>query len=433
MRRFVPLLLTATLAAQAGTITALPPFSAPQRFGSTVGPTLAFDVARNRGVLVVGMLFGSGIETWEYDGATWTQLSQLSTNGPSVYASKLAYDEQRQHCELATSTGFTLYLSEWANGAWQPIAATPLPTPQPGGLSIGLVRDPIRARTLIILPGSPASAFEFDGVQLVPAPTPPPFAGSPVFDFARGQIIAVDSGAATWSYDGVAWRNLQRLAPARVDLAADATLQRVLALTSTGLVEWNGLRWRDGTTVGASLPSPPCDTLAFDAAGDALLVRLATNGNPGMTLRYRELTPVSGSFARLGTGCPGPLGVMQWVPPGDPPRFARTLLCVLTNVPDGAANVTLGIVSANASTWNGQPLPLSLGPLGAPGCNLFVEPQVVRFVAAFQQRLTWLLPMPTSPGAVGQDLHLQTATLVPGFNALSMITSDAATLHIGTR
>jgi hypothetical protein len=217
-------------------------------------------------------------------------------------------------------------------------------------------------------------------------------------------------------------------------MVSDPVLGRILAVTVSGITEWNGFRWRQAYTLGGSLPAPSTKTIAVDPrTGDALVMVLANNGVAGSTWHYRELPAVPGTFGPHGAGCAGPLGVPSWVPPGDPPRLGRLLLCVLRNVPDGPQNITIVSAGTNAASWARQPLPLSLAPFGAPGCQVFVEPLVTVPRQAWLRLVAWEMPMPAGPAAIGARFYLQAATLVPGWNGLSTITSDAATGVIGTR
>ena len=75
---------------------------------------------------------------------------------------------------------------------------------------------------------------------------------------------------------------------------------------------------------------------------------------------------------------------------------------------------------------------MSLAPLGAPGCEAWLEPLFALRIGGGWQMASHLLPMPGSPSVVGQWFRLQYATFVPGWNPLSLITSPAARCRIGT-
>ncbi|MCA8953260.1 MAG: hypothetical protein KDE27_27355 [Planctomycetes bacterium] len=417
--------------AQSGTLTQLPSANTPAVHGFTLAPTMAHDAATGRLVLANGLLFGSGFETWEYDGTGWTLVSTLTMQGSgAVSGSNLVWDDVRQSCLLVTSTGYSLYLSEWRQGSWQPLASAPLVAPEPNGVRLVLARDPLQNRSVIIA-GSPAHTYLFDGTQITAAGSAP-WATGAAFDPVRGQPIAVE-GLRTYAFDGVAWNLTPNQSSDQLfELVTDPVLPRVLAIATTGLFEWNGGRWRKAVTPSGARPEG--NAIALDPqTGDVFLVRLSSNSMPGSTWLYRELPPVGGWFAFHGAGCAGPLGAPSWVPPGDPPRFARELLCMLRNVPTGPQNATFALFGSDATTWNGQSLPLSLAVFGAPGCSAWLAPLFALPMHGGNNLVATTIFMPASVAVVGQRFYLQATTLVPGWNALGAIFSDAAVGRIGTR
>lgn len=94
-----------------------PPTLPPGR----LDPQMEWDLARQKLVLhggaVSGALSPSLSDTWEWDGATWTQ---TATNGPGVSATELVYDLPRARMVLfggATVTDKTSTLDEtWVYG-----------------------------------------------------------------------------------------------------------------------------------------------------------------------------------------------------------------------------------------------------------------------------------------------------------------------------
>ena len=121
------------------------------------------------------------------------------------------------------------------------------------------------------------------------------------------------------------------------------------------------------------------------------------------------------------------------MPPGEPPRIGRPLLCVLQNAPDGPQNMAFALLGSTSPTWSGQPLPISLAPFGAPGGQVFIEPLFSIRMGVLSRLASLLLPMPASTTAIGQQFTMQGVILEPGWNALSSVLSDAAIATIGTR
>ena len=142
-------------------------------------PIMTFDRARNV-VVLVGAAFGGPIlQTWEWDGVAWTNVTPSATP-PWRYAASITYDARLGRViifggfQLVIGVGFTTFGDAWA---WDGTSWTPLPDGPPARGRGALGFDPDRARTIL-----------FGGLG-----------GGGEFGASLGD---------TWELDGTSWRPL---------------------------------------------------------------------------------------------------------------------------------------------------------------------------------------------------------------------------------
>jgi hypothetical protein len=135
----------------------------------------------------------------------------------------------------------------------------------------------------------------------------------------------------------------------------------------------------------------------------------------------------------FGAGCSGPSGVPALgAQAGSLPRLGQTLTLRLTNIPASPFNVPFGILSTEASAWNGNSLPVSLDPYGFTGCQAWIAPQVSYVLVNNNGTASWGIPVPIMPRLVGLDVYMQGAVLVPSWNPGGLVFSNAGHGVIGT-
>lgn len=126
-------------------------------------------------------------------------------------------------------------------------------------------------------------------------------------------------------------------------------------------------------------------------------------------------------------GCAGTAGV-----PGNRatslPRLGQTLSVDLTNLPQNAAFLMLGL-SKTASPFG--PLPLDLTPFGAPGCTGRVSPDAVLLLLGAGGTATWNFAIPNSTSFLCVQFYTQGMSIDPALNALGLAATDAAAMIIG--
>lgn len=129
----------------------------------------------------------------------------------------------------------------------------------------------------------------------------------------------------------------------------------------------------------------------------------------------------------FGPGCAGALGV-----PGNVattrPRLGQTLSVDLNRLPVNATFMILGF-SRTSSVFG--PLPLDLGPFGAPGCLARISPDAALLVLGTGNTATWNLPIPNAAALLCVQFLTQGLALDPAANALGAVVSDAAAGIIG--
>jgi hypothetical protein len=237
------------------------------------GHAMAHDTARQRTVLFGGQLAGwpyLNAETWEWDGATWTQRSSAVSPLARI-AAGLAFDPVRNRMVLAggTNTIFQPYGDtwEWNGTSWTQIIA--------GGW--------------------------WPPSHLVWAPSTPfgPRIAGPGLDFGNGNMRA---------YDGVSWGAWEPSGPALLYMpkyAYDSARDQVVAFGSNGGVAMTtvlgGTPW-SATQVGAGCGNPPVQLLAVPTAGPIL-------GATGRALVLNAPTPAFVVTIGFGMTSIGPYGL----------------------------------------------------------------------------------------------------------------------------
>ncbi|MEO6595595.1 MAG: hypothetical protein ABIP94_12655 [Planctomycetota bacterium] len=133
----------------------------------------------------------------------------------------------------------------------------------------------------------------------------------------------------------------------------------------------------------------------------------------------------------FGTGCAGSNGVPVVVPTPIGPRLSEDFVLTFDSLP--ANPPVFGVLGFSNTQANGTPLPLSLGFLGMPGCQLLVSNDLVVPVTARPSPTTaaWTTPIPNLQGLLGLEFFQQLLVLDLGVNALGLTTSNASRATIG--
>ncbi|MCU0863459.1 MAG: hypothetical protein MUC36_06690 [Planctomycetes bacterium] len=188
----------------------------------------------------------------------------------------------------------------------------------------------------------------------------------------------------------------------------------------------------DGTLLGTqTLPDTAPGmvfTMAFAAPGIHRVLITGTTGTVGWD--DVEFLPVrrAASYLPYGAGCAGTLGVpVLSAAPGGLPLPGNIFTAVLSGIGSGVALMATGVTEPTLA-----PLPVPLGAIGMPGCELWVD--AVQFDAMIaignQGNWTWLLP--SGSAMLGQRFFQQGFVFDPAANAFGFVASNAAAATIGS-
>lgn len=178
--------------------------------------------------------------------------------------------------------------------------------------------------------------------------------------------------------------------------------------------------------VGAFFNDSTDKTVAFNAIGGAYCEMLREEIR--FALRsWRDY--VVGSTTVFGTACAGSNGTPSTSASGFPRLGGHVLYSSVGGPPAMPAVMYLG---ASKTTWNGIPLPLDLGFLGAGGCRVLTDPTLgVPLATNAAGNVSQGLTMPSDVGMLGQSFHVQFWILDPPANRLGLITTRGVTTLVG--
>jgi hypothetical protein len=343
-------------------------------------PVVAFDTHRDRVVMHGGATPAvTYTDTWEFDGATWTQ--RVTANTPWPLPTAMAFDPVRARC-----------------------------------IAYGGLANP---------PHAVSNTWSYDGedwtqvatVHRAPPRNRPAFA----YDTAHDAMVLYGGhGNATnavhtdtwWLRDGD-WQQQdpQVRPPAAYTIGGyDQTRGRLVIATgdpvggpgTSGFHEYDGQLWSALPTAAA----PPTRisqrlVLQFEPVRGQLLAV----GAWGEVWAY-EPTPVA-TFATLGAGCAAGASPRLDAAPGSTPQLGGAFTVQLHGLAaaPGAVFVAYGFGQAS---WLGRALPQDLGWLGLPGCLLWLEPAGLgELVVHAGGRAALTLALPANGALAGTRFLLQ--------------------------
>ncbi|MCR9247397.1 MAG: hypothetical protein NXI31_20395 [bacterium] len=368
---------------------------------------MVYDLARGRTIMFGGWDFNFALlgETWEWDGTNW--VDRMPTNSPSARLfPAMAYD---------TTRGLVVLF---------------------GGEDAGGLRD---------------DTWEYDGNdwrQATPATAPSPRAGHVVaFDSARSRTVlfgGTDNNQPlgdTWEFDGTNWSAITTdgAPAARVDAQMvfdDGRRRCVLfggadaAIDRDDTWEFDGRYWRELIT-----QNRPQGNSAMGMAYDTVRARTVVFGGFDGTAAIGDTWELGGddaTYRLFGTGCDGSNNLPPRIAPNALPAVGTTADLDIVDLPagGGTAIVTIGLFD---TVWNGQTLPLDLGPFGLSGCRAYASADASAVYSHANGTVNWALVIPNDPGLRGVRLFLQALSLDPAVTSRPFpgATSAAIEINIG--
>lgn len=417
---------------------------------SCAGSLLAFDRARGESVW-----FGSQgcAQTWLWNGSAWQQ--RTSSPSPPAGPCVGAYDSSRQVVVAVSgnqSTGMQTW--EWNGLTWQLRGTGPSPARQAFGVAFD------EARSVTVLFGGHAGnevnsfgqTWTWNGttwtlvMQGGPLPRSSP---GMTYDVQRQKVLLFAGQGQfggqpaffgdTWEWNGTQWSahfGIAGPSPRRANgvLVYDRLRNRTVlhggsnaSSTLQDTWEWNGSAWAQLNPQGV-----PATYLVGVVHDDARGV-LVTVNDTYATWEYVAGAAVAATFATYGTGCAGPAGVPALSNvAGSLPRIGSTLQLQLTNLPPAFVNVPIGFIGFDATSWMGMPLPVSLAPLGFPGCHALLAPIRSDGLTNVSGVATWNIALPMNALALGVDIYFQGAVLVAGWNPGGFVFSNGGHAVVGS-
>ena len=135
-------------------------------------------------------------------------------------------------------------------------------------------------------------------------------------------------------------------------------------------------------------------------------------------------------YKTSGTGCKSSAGIPTMSVTGQP-WIGDTLNIAIGQLP--AAAPVLVSIGISKSNWGALKLPLSLGFLGAPGCNVQCNIELALPAANKQGVARLALPLPTNPFLGGASFYNQAFVRDPGANRLGYAVSNLGEATVGIR
>ena len=197
-------------------------------------------------------------------------------------------------------------------------------------------------------------------------------------------------------------------------------------------VSWGGGAGRIGQAVSVgqwnsrtatvALPNGEGKTISWDGKGDSssgwVSDAVASLGKPNRIA----------SFSPYGKGCAGQFPAPTLLADVRP-ALGKTVKISAAKLPPIAFLPTFLVMGVSNTTWSGAKLPLDLGFLGAPGCNLLASVDFT--VSAGNSNVDVRLPVPNQGQLIGVGFYLQAYGLLSGANPANLMVSSALAGVIG--
>lgn len=433
--------------------------------GARQGHTLSW-FGNNQSMLMFGgAVTGVGMvnQMWSWDGAQWTQPNQ-GTTLPSARSGHVAgYDLIRRKLVVfggQNSSGVTNNETwEWDGAAWTQRLPTTSPSPRAmSGLAYGL------GQMLLFggqSNGSGAGTFygdtwNWNGINWVQVSSTGPtarFGHAMSFDSVASDIKLFGGNTQAlpstgghrndlWSWNGSAWSqittNTPPLARRQHQMTFDRQLNKLVVFggNAGGSSDFSDT-WTYTTSSGWSqIPTVGGPLARHDAAMGYDEVRKEVVLHGGLETTLGALSPETwvspgAFFNAYGSGCVGSAGTPTLTATSRP-VFGAPFTMRVSNV--GANSVGWMVIGFQNQAWNSIPLPFNLANLGFPiGCFLLVDnaTTLLQFAnASGIANVSLTLPPPASAFAL--PLYVQYTSFNPAStSSLQFVWSNAGVARVG--
>lgn len=406
-------------------------------------------------------------------GGAWSQVASYSGYSQciSTIASAAYWDGTTNSLVfVAYRVGGGLVLASWQTGGVVTFGAS-VPGPYGGGSAA--FYDQASAKGLVIIADGHILEVPSGGTPVLVTPPTLPFISfnfsnsfngnalrSACFDVHRRRVVALIGApqAQVWEYDIAlrAWFQgpamPQSFALRGVSTLGYDELRRVTVIfggwptDSLGAANWELMPFNDvwhydrGQVYQAAPGTSPvgrrAGSFVWNAARQELwLVGGANNSNPGgygcSNLRdlWSYIPGQAGvDYTFFGNGCAGGAGTPYLeLLPNTLPFAGRPFSLMVKNAPFFAPVFML--VGASDQSWYGNPLPLQLAPIGAPGCSLLTGPDVVHPTTNLFGTALWTATLPA--GLAGATIYNQGVILDASANSLGLTLTNGGRAIVG--
>lgn len=377
---------------------------------------IAHDVFRDRTVLYGGLsasLIGGNHrnDTWEWDGANWSQVNTTNTPGSLIGSNNgigevsMAFDVIGQRVVL------------FGGELFQGIVPMPAETLEYDGADWSLTTPTVsperRSQASLCTATSLGGVLLFGGTNFNNPPGP------------NGEIVFND----TWVYSAVTdtWTDITPatgpLPPARAGASMlydeatgvyvmhggyDSTLTGTTPLSDTWI--FDGTSWTDVTGAFGSPTAPRVRFATAEGPGDC---HVSFGGGAAFFGPFTDETWIQGCAAvasTYGAGCPGGSGVPA-LAAANVPVLGSTLQLDASNL-DPAAAVAFVSFGFSDSTSALGALPVNLAQFGlGASCDLWQSAQFTLLFGVSGGTGTYSFPVPALASFIGFDVFFQAASL----------------------
>jgi hypothetical protein len=232
---------------------------------------------------------------------------------------------------------------------------------------------------------------------------------------ARNTLTILSTNPASGTAITVSPADIQGAGNGNTSLTRYYRDNEVVTLTAP-LTTPSGSRFQYWMRTGGRLPDPN-RTIQFNLLVDSTWT----------AVYYRHTV---GTHTTFGTGCPGSNGVATHHVSGTP-EIGLNQLYQVHNGPFSSA--TLMVLGFSRTTWGAIPLPLLLTGAGAPGCRVYVSPDVIFATATNATQGYGQVPIsiPDDLSLIGGHFFTQFWNVDLAANALHLTFTDAIDTFVG--